>query len=100
MTYVIYNSLKIIWNNSPSHDNVAYRGYISVLDGGKFMPTFDMKPVEVSQEILDALKEIPTATIYNALRSFGSTFCVCEGIQNFTPFIPGKERFAARARTL
>ena len=64
------------------------------------MPTFDMKPVEVSQEILDALKEIPTATIYNALRSFGSTFCVCEGIQNFTPFIPGKERFAARARTL
>ncbi|SVD97059.1 uncharacterized protein METZ01_LOCUS449913, partial [marine metagenome] len=32
------------------------------------MATFDMKPVEVSQEILDGLKKIPTATIYNALR--------------------------------
>jgi regulator of RNase E activity RraA len=64
------------------------------------MPTFDMKPVEVSQELLNSLKSIPTATIYNALRSFGSTYCVCEAIQNFTPFTPGKERFASRARTL
>jgi len=60
----------------------------------------DMGPVEVSQEILDGLKAIPTATVYNAVRNFGSIFCVCEGIQNFTPFTPGKERFAARARTL
>ena len=75
-------------------------GRLLFLDGGKFMATFDMKPVEVSQEVLDSLKAIPTATIYNALRSFGSTFCVCEGIENYTPFTPGKERFAARARTL
>ena len=59
------------------------------------MANSDMEPVEVSQEILDGLKAIPTATVYNALRSFGSLFCVCEGIQNFTPFTPGKERFAA-----
>jgi len=64
------------------------------------MVTFDMKPVEVSQDILEGLKSIPTATVYNALRSFGSSFCVCEGLQNYTPFTPGKERFAARARTL
>ena len=64
------------------------------------MVTFDMKPVEVSQDILEGLKAIPTATVYNALRSFGSFFCVCEGLQNYTPFTPGKERFAARARTL
>ena len=60
----------------------------------------DMVPVEVSQELLEGLKKIPTATVYNALRTFGSAFCVCEGIQNLTPFVPGKERFAARARTL
>ena len=53
------------------------------------MANSDMEPVEVSQEILDGLKAIPTATVYNALRSFGSLFCVCEGIQNFTPFTPG-----------
>ena len=64
------------------------------------MVKFDMKPVEVSQDILTGLKAIPIATIYNALRVFGSHFCVCEGLQNFTPFTPGKERFAARARTL
>lgn len=60
----------------------------------------EMEPVEVSQGILDGFKLIPTATVYNALINFGSTFCVCEGIQNFTPFAPGKERLAARARTL
>ena len=60
----------------------------------------DMGLVEVSQEILDGLKAIPTVTVYSALRNFGSNFCVCEGVKNFTPFIPGKERFAARARTL
>ena len=36
------------------------------------MTNFDMSPVEVSQELLDRLKEIPTATVYNALRNFGS----------------------------
>ena len=30
----------------------------------------DMGPVEVSQEILDGLKAIPTATVYNAVRNF------------------------------
>ena len=64
------------------------------------MVTVDMTPVQVSQSTLESLKEIPTATIYNALRSFGSLFCVCEGLRNYTPFMPGKERFAARARTL
>tara|TARA_Y100000588_G_C14207846_1_gene905388 strand:+ start:635 stop:1372 length:738 start_codon:yes stop_codon:yes gene_type:complete len=64
------------------------------------MIKFDMNPVEVSQEVLDGLKLIPTATVYNALRSFGSLHCVCEGLQNFTPFPPGKERLASRARTL
>ena len=63
------------------------------------MPTFDMKPVEVSQEVLDGLKSIPTATVYSGVRSFGSTLNVCEGLVNFTPFASG-ERFAARARTL
>ncbi len=57
----------------------------------------DMKPVEVSQDVLDGLKSIPTATVYNAVRSMGSLLNVCEGLVNFTP---GKERFAARARTL
>ena len=60
----------------------------------------DMSPVEIAQEVLDGFKEIPTATVYNGLRNFGSSFCVCEGVQNLTPFVPGKERFAARARTL
>lgn len=64
------------------------------------MVGFKMKPIEVSQEILEGLKAIPTATVYNAVRSFGSLFCVCEGLQNYTPFEPGMERFAARARTL
>ncbi len=64
------------------------------------MVTFDMTPREVSQEVLDGLKGIPTATVYNALRAFGVLFCVCEGVQNYTPFLPGGERFAARARTL
>ena len=58
--------------------------------------TFDMKPVQVQQEILDGLKEIPTATVYGAVCSFGSSVNVCEGLANFTP---GK-RLAARARTL
>ena len=57
----------------------------------------DMKPVEVSQDVLDGLKSIPTATVYNAVRSMGSPLMVCEGLVNFTP---GKERFASRARTL
>ena len=60
------------------------------------MTTFDMKPVEVSQEVLDGLKAIPTATVYNAVRHFGSHFNVCEGLVNLTP----GQRLAARARTL
>ena len=61
------------------------------------MVTLDMSPVEVSQEVLDGLKSIPTATVYNAVRSMGSLLTVCEGLVNFTP---SKERMAARARTL
>lgn len=57
---------------------------------------FDMKPVHVPQETLDALKTLPTATIYSAVRYFGSPINVCEGLVNFTP---GK-RLAARAKTL
>ncbi|NQW18139.1 MAG: hypothetical protein HQ478_11710 [Chloroflexi bacterium] len=60
------------------------------------IPTFDMKPVEVPQSILDGFKLIPTATVYNACRSFGHPNCVLEGIR---PFIT-EGRFAARARTL
>ena len=60
------------------------------------MTTFDMKPVEVSQEVLDGLKTIPTATVYGAVRNFGSAYNVCEGLKNLTP---GK-RLAARAKTL
>ena len=43
------------------------------------------------------MKSIPTATVYNAARSMGSLLTVCEGLVNFTP---GRERMAARARTL
>jgi regulator of RNase E activity RraA len=60
--------------------------------------SFDMKPVHVSQDILDGLKTIPSATVYGAVRNMGSPVNVCEGLLNYTP-TPGK-RFAARARTL
>ena len=60
------------------------------------MTTFDMTPVEVSQEVLDGLKAIPTATVYGGVRRFGSAYTVCEGLKNFTP----GQRLAARARTL
>jgi len=60
------------------------------------IPTFDMKPVYVPDEVLEGLKKLPTATVYGAVRSFGSTLCVCEGLRNFTP---GK-KMAARAKTL
>ncbi|MDA1280111.1 MAG: hypothetical protein O3B95_08750 [Chloroflexi bacterium] len=59
-------------------------------------PKFDMKPVHVPDEVLEGLKKLPTATVYGAVRFFGSTLCVCEGLRNFTP---GK-KMAARARTL
>ena len=59
-------------------------------------PSFDMKPTYVNDEVLEGLKKLPTATVYNAVRYFGSTLCVCEGLQNFTP---GK-KMAARAKTL
>ena len=57
---------------------------------------FDMRPTAVAQEILDGLKTIPTATVYNAVRYFGAPLCVCEGIQRFT----AGGRIAARAQTL
>ena len=60
----------------------------------------NMNPVEVTQDVLERFKAIPTATVYNAVRAFGSEYCVCEGINNLTPFVPGQTRFAARARTL
>lgn len=58
--------------------------------------TFDMTPVHIPQETLDAFKKLPTATIYSAVRYLGSPVNVCEGLKNFTP---GK-RLAARAKTL
>jgi hypothetical protein len=58
--------------------------------------SFDMRPTEVAQQVLDGLKSIPTATVYNAVRYFGSPVNVCEGLVCFTP----GARFAARARTL
>lgn len=57
---------------------------------------FDMNPVEVPQDVLDGLKTIPTATVYNAVRHFGSPLSVCEGLGRYT----AGGRFAARARTL
>ena len=60
------------------------------------MPQFDMRPVEVRQDVLDGLKALPTATVYSAVRQFGSPFNVCEGLVNLTP----GTRLAARARTL
>ncbi len=60
------------------------------------LPTFDMKPVHVPDEVLEGFKKLPTATVYGAVRFFGSLLCVCEGLQNFTP---GK-KMAARAKTL
>ena len=59
-------------------------------------PEFDMKPVEVPQSVLDGLKLLPTATVYGAVRRFGSPLNVCEGVK---PFTPG-QKMAARARTL
>ena len=59
-------------------------------------PTFDMKPVHVPDEVLEGFKKLPTATVYNAVKYFGSDLCVCEGIQIFTP----GQKMAARARTL
>ncbi|NKB72068.1 MAG: hypothetical protein GKR89_33740 [Candidatus Latescibacteria bacterium] len=58
--------------------------------------SMDMTPVVVPQEILDGLKQLPTATVYNAVRHFGSLVNVCEGLVSFTP----GTRLAARARTL
>jgi 5-oxopent-3-ene-1,2,5-tricarboxylate decarboxylase/2-hydroxyhepta-2,4-diene-1,7-dioate isomerase len=60
------------------------------------IPNFDMKPVHVPDEVLEGLKALPTATVYNAVKYFGSSLCVCEGLQNFTK---GK-KMASRAKTL
>ncbi|MBT3554432.1 MAG: hypothetical protein HN495_02445 [Chloroflexi bacterium] len=60
------------------------------------IPTFEMKPVHVSDEVLEGFKKLPTATVYNAVRYFGSTLCVCEGLENLTK----GRKLAARAHTL
>ena len=60
------------------------------------IPIFDMTPVHVPDEVLEGLKKIPTATVYNAVRAFGSILHVCEGLQTFPP----GEKLAARARTI
>jgi regulator of RNase E activity RraA len=60
------------------------------------IPKFDMKNVHVPDEVLEKLKSIPTATVYNAVRYFGSPLCVCEGLQNYTM----GRKLAARAKTL
>jgi hypothetical protein len=41
-----------------------------------------MRPVEVREDVLDRLKALPTATVYSAVRQFGSPFNVCEGLVN------------------
>jgi len=61
------------------------------------IPTFDMKPVDVPQSVLDGFKTIPVATVYGGCRAYGHPLCVLEGIR---PFNTGEKRFAARARTL
>jgi regulator of RNase E activity RraA len=60
------------------------------------IPNFDMKSVHVPDDVLEGLKTLPTATVYNAVKYFGSSLCVCEGLQNFTK---GK-KMASRAKTL
>ncbi|MCX8278049.1 MAG: hypothetical protein OTJ43_07240 [Dehalococcoidia bacterium] len=60
------------------------------------IPNFDMKPVHVPDDVLEGLKTLPTATVYSAVKYFGSSLCVCEGLQNFTK---GK-KMASRAKTL
>ncbi|MBT5476462.1 MAG: hypothetical protein HOK43_06340, partial [Chloroflexi bacterium] len=60
------------------------------------IPTFEMKPVHVPDEVLEGFKKLPTATVYNAVRYFGSTLCVCEGLENLTK----GRKLAARAHTL
>jgi len=60
------------------------------------LPKLEMKPVRVSDDVLERMKKLPTATIYNGLRRFGCVVNVCEGLINYTP---GK-RMAARAYTL
>ena len=61
------------------------------------MPTFDMKQVHVPDEVLEGFKKLPTATVYNAVRYFGSILCVCEGLENFTKGIGvvGPPRFTS-----
>lgn len=57
---------------------------------------FNLKPTFVPNNVLESLKKLSTSTVYNTVRYFGSTLCVCEGLKNFTP---GK-KIAARAKTL
>ena len=57
---------------------------------------FNLKPTFVPNNVLEGLKKLPTSTVYNTVRYYGSTICVCEGLKNFTP---GK-KIAARAKTL
>ena len=55
-----------------------------------------MQPVELTQAVLDRLKTMPIATVYYAVRYYGSSIMVCEGVLRLTP----GERFAAGARAL
>lgn len=55
-----------------------------------------MKPVEVSQAVLDGFNKLPAATVFGAVSRLGSPRCVMQDVRTFTP----GRRLAARARTL
>ncbi|MBI4339257.1 MAG: hypothetical protein HY680_04825 [Chloroflexi bacterium] len=55
-----------------------------------------MSPVLVPQSTLDRFKKVSAATVWTAVRRFGSPRCTMEGL---LPMTPGR-RMAARARTL
>ena len=62
------------------------------------MPAFDMKPVDVPQEVLDGLKSIPTVTVYAGVCNFGSRLNVCEGLTRLTPRPEAVRRAGADAQ--
>ncbi|MFW6195317.1 MAG: RraA family protein, partial [Chloroflexota bacterium] len=56
-----------------------------------------MRPVEVTQDVLDRFKRLPVATVWNDVhRQAGVPLPFMEGVKAFTP----GRRLAARARTL
>jgi len=59
------------------------------------MPDRSMKPVNVSQSVLNRYKQLPIATVWGALKKEGIDSYM-EGVRAFTP----GHRLAARARTL